>query len=547
MQPPRRARAVVVGLQETAELLELAGENPFRARAYANASRTVLDLGGELEELVTGGRLAGVKGIGKVLAADIVTLWEGAEPAVLADLRGRVPAGLKELMSVPGLGPKRIRMLYEKYGVVSLETLEEALTAGRLAGAPGLGGKTLERLAAGLAGVKANRGRVRADQGAALAADITADLAAAGVPEVIVAGALRRCCEVIDSVDLVALGEPRTVARAAAGLGLEAAGGHLAGRTEDGLPVRVWMATPSTRGAALLLATGPDEHVAALRNAGWPGQGESEEAIYEGLGMHPVPPEWRDRPGLQAPEEPLVERGQILGMLHVHTEWSDGMNTLREMAEGARDRGCTHVAVCDHSRSAAYAGGLDERRVRAQADAVDALNADLTGVTVLKGTECDILADGSLDFPDELLASFDLVVASIHSRFELDAAQQTARLVRAVSNPRVDILGHPTGRLLLDRPGYPVDIDAVVSACREHGVAVEINASPWRLDLDWRNVLRLRAPGLRWAVNTDAHELAGLDDLEYGVGVARKAGLTPAEVINTLALDGLREWLRDRR
>jgi DNA polymerase (family 10) len=547
VQLPRQARAVVAGLQETAELLELAGENPFRARAYANASRTVLDLSGELEELVAGGRLASVKGIGKGLAADIVTLWEGGEPTVLADLRGRVPAGLKELMRVPGLGPKRIRMLYEKYGVVSLETLEEALTAGRLAGAPGLGGKTLERLAAGVAGVKANRGRVRADQGAALAADITADLAAAGVPEVIVAGALRRRCEVIDSVDLVALGEPRTVARAAAGLGLEARAGHLAGRTEDGLPVRVWLAAPGTRGAALLLATGPEEHVAALRNAGWHGGGESEEAIYEGLGMHPVPPEWRDRPGLQAPEEPLVERGQILGMLHVHTDWSDGMNTLREMAEGARDRGCTHVAICDHSRSAAYAGGLDERRVRAQADAIDALNADLTGVTVLKGTECDILADGSLDFPDELLASFDLIVASIHSRFELDAAQQTARLVRAVSNPHVSILGHPTGRLLLDRPGYQVDIDAVVSACREHGVAVEINASPWRLDLDWRNVLRLRAPGLRWAVNTDAHELAGLDDLEYGVGVARKAGLTPAEVINTLALDGLREWLRDRR
>lgn len=547
MQLPRQARAVVAGLQEIAELLELAGENPFRVRAYANASRTVLDLSGELEGLVAGGRLASVKGIGKGLAADIVTLWEGGEPAVLADLKGRVPAGLKELMRVPGLGPKRIRTLYENYGVVSLETLEEALTTGRLAGAPGLGGKTLERLAAGIAGVKAGRGRVRADQGAALAADIAADLAAAGVPEVIVAGALRRRCEVIDSIDLVALGEPRTVARAATGLGLEAATGHLAGRTEDGMPLRVWPATPGTRGAALLLATGPDEHLAALRTAGWQEEGAAEDTIYEGLGVRPVPPEWRDRPGLQAPETPLVEPGQILGMLHVHTDWSDGMNTLREMAEGARDRGCTHVAICDHSRSAAYAGGLDERRVRAQAEAIDALNAELTGVTVLKGTECDILADGSLDFPDEVLAAFDLVVASIHSRFELDAGLQTARLVRAVSSPHVDILGHPTGRLLLDRSGYPVEVDAVVAACREHGVAVEINASPWRLDLDWRHVLRLRAPGLRWAVNTDAHEVAGLDDLEYGVGVARKAGLTPDEVVNTLTADGLREWLRNRR
>lgn len=537
---------MISGLQEVAELLELAGENQFRARAYANASRALIDLGDQIENLISAGKLGEVKGIGKVLAGDITALWEGREPGVLAELRGRVPPGLRELVKVPGLGPKRIGVLYQKYGVVSLETLEEALAEGRLAGAPGIGAKTLERIAAGIAGVKANRGLVRADQGAALAAEIAALFQAAGVPEVIVAGSIRRWCETTDAIDLVALGEPEVIARAAAGLGLEAGPGHFRGRTEDGLPVRVWPATPATLGSVLIEATGPAPHLAELRAAGWNGQGRSEEAIYASLGLTQVPPEWRDRPGLEAPREPLVERGQVLGMLHVHTDWSDGLNTLRQMAEGARDRGCTHLAVCDHSRAAAYARGLDESRLRAQIEAVDALNAELAGVKVLKGSECDILADGSLDFPDELLASLDLVVASVHSRFELSRDQQTARLIRAVSNPHVDVLGHPTGRLLLDRPGYQVDVRAVVAACREHGVAVEINASPWRLDLDWREVQGCRGAGLYWAINTDAHELAGLDDLDYGVGAARKAGLTPAEVINTFDLEGLQGWLRDR-
>lgn len=546
-------KAVARQLALTADLIELTGGNPFRARAYASGARTVERLETPVATLAASGELSGVKGIGKGLVADIEELLASGTLASTDALLQSLPPGLPEVMRVKGLGVKKVRTLWQDAGVTSLDQLEGAAVSGRLAELPGFGAKTVQNLLDAIEHLKAYRGKAHLRDAVGPALAVRQRLRAAGL-RADLAGAVRRQCNVVDALDLVAVGTPAQIAEALGGGRAEA--GRVEGAIPLGLPLTVFAATAETYGRVLWERTGPREHVDAFTEAhGAPTDVAEEQEVYTAAGLHPIPAPLRDDPHwLTVAREPLptlVRTGDLRGTIHNHTTASDGAHTLREMCDAARERGLTYFGVCDHSRSLQIAHGLSLDEMEEQIARVDALNAAYAdeGVDfrVFAGSEVDILSDGAMDYPDDLLARLDLVVASVHTGFNMTEDEATARVVAAVSNPYVDVLGHPTGRLLLRREGYPLDHEAVLDACAEHGVAVELNAHPFRLDLDWRFVRAATERGVPVSINPDAHATDGLDDTRWGVASAQKGGLTAADSLTSRSADDLGAWLTARR
>jgi len=546
-------KAVARHLKLTADLVELTGGNPFRARAYGSGARAVDRLDVPVETLVADGELSTVQGIGKGLVAEIEELLQTGTMGTTEDLLQALPPGLPEVLRVKGLGVKKVRTLWTEAGVTSIEDLEGAAVAGRLADLPGFGTKTVENILASIEQLKAYRGKAHLRDAAAEALVARDRLRDAGL-RADLAGPVRRQCNVVDRVDLVAVGTAEAVAAALEG-----------GTTHDdrveatlplGLPLTVWATTEAAYGRMLFEKTGPDAHVAAVvEKAGLEDTAE-EDAVYEAAGLHPIPAPLRDDPhwlgvAESGPLPTLVRTADLRGTIHNHTTASDGAHSLREMCDAARERGLGYFGVCDHSRSLQIAHGLSLDEMEEQIRRVERLNADYAaeGVDfrVFAGTEADILTDGQMDYPDELLARLDLVVASVHTGFRMTEDEATARVVAAVSNPYVDVLGHPTGRLLLRREGYPLDHEAVLDACAEHGVAVELNANPWRLDVDWRFVRAATERGVLVSINPDAHSTDGLDDTRWGVASAQKGGLTPEQSLTSKSAEELAAWLASRR
>jgi DNA polymerase (family 10) len=550
-------------LREAAALLEIQGENVHRVRALANASRIVERIEGDLESLVASGEILEMKGVGKGTAAILEQLAAGERPRVLVEAESAVPAGVREMLGISGLGPKKVRALWQDLGLVSLGELEYACLENRLVEAPGFGAKTQEKLIDSIRFARAAGERRLINEAWTQAMRLASAMAELGaVKEVVPAGEIRRSSETVGSLDLVVTAVEETAV--ADGLAeylnqvRKNERGHFSGVTEEGFAVRVRVAPESETAAALLWSTGSDAHLRALaaraEAAGlrldesglWRGdvrvECTDEQTLYEILGCQWVPPELREGedeveraadgtlPELVAPED-------LLGVLHNHTTDSDGAATVEEMAAAARGHGWSFFGVADHSPVASYANGVSAERLRDQWRRIDDFNAAEPTLRVVKGLEADILTDGSLDIPEGCEEGLEYVVASVHSAFRLTEEAQTERLVRAVSHPACRVLGHPTGRLLLARPGYAVDLDRVLEACAEHGVAVEVNASPYRLDLDWRWARRALDLGLKLAVNPDAHSTEGLDDVRWGVAVARKAGATKADLINCQDID----------
>ncbi|PAP80724.1 hypothetical protein B1759_04945 [Rubrivirga sp. SAORIC476] len=546
-------KAVARQLALTADLIELTGGNPFRARAYASGARTVERLEAPVATLAASGELSGVKGIGKGLVADIEELLASGTLASTDALLQSLPPGLPEVMRVKGLGVKKVRTLWQDAGVTSLDQLEGAAVSGRLAELPGFGAKTVQNLLDAIEHLKAYRGKAHLRDAVGPALAVRQRLRAAGL-RADLAGAVRRQCNVADALDLVAVGTPAQIAEALGGGRAEA--DRVEGAIPLGLPLTVFAATAETYGRVLWERTGPREHVDAFTEAhGAPTDVDEEQEVYTAAGLHPIPAPLRDDPHwLTVAREPLptlVRTGDLRGTIHNHTTASDGAHTLREMCDAARERGLTYFGVCDHSRSLQIAHGLSLDEMEEQIARVDALNAAYAdeGVDfrVFAGSEVDILSDGAMDYPDDLLARLDLVVASVHTGFNMTEDEATARVVAAVSNPYVDVLGHPTGRLLLRREGYPLDHEAVLDACAEHGVAVELNAHPFRLDLDWRFVRAATERGVPVSINPDAHATDGLDDTRWGVASAQKGGLTAADSLTSKSADDLGAWLTARR
>jgi DNA polymerase (family 10) len=556
-------------LREIATLLEVAGDNPHRVRAFANASRAVERIEGDLAGMIAGGELLEVKGLGRGTVAVLEDLAAGRQPEVLAQALSTVPEGVRDLLGVRGLGPKKVRAVWRELGVTSLGELEYACRENRLVELPGFGATTQEKILDGVAFARQAGERRLINEAWAAGETLKEALQSApGVLDVVVAGDVRRGCETVGSVQFVVVAENDDAVGAAVAAALPRAergsDGWWTGVSESGLPVGVRWVAPSAAGAALVWSTGSDAHrnglaVRArglglefdgdgLRRNGRPVACPDEAVLYEALGCAWVPPELREGEGevelaARGALPALVSPDELLGALHNHTTDSDGTATVEDMARAAGELGWRYLGVADHSPIAVYAHGVDGDRLRDQWRRIDAFNAAGTGPRIVKGLEADILTGGDLDIPDGCEDGLEYVVASVHSNFRLSEEQQTDRVVRAVAHPACRVLGHPTGRLLLARPGYAVDLERVLEACAEHGVAVEINASPYRLDLDWRWARRALELGLKLIVNPDAHSPRGLADVRWGLAVARKAGATAADLVNCAPIE---EFLGER-
>lgn len=565
---------IAADLDEIADLLELQDANPFRVRAFRNGARTVRDLDRPVRAMVEAGEdLRELPGIGKDLAAQIERRVRGEEMDPLLQLRGEVPRGLLDVVRVPGVGPKKARALWRELAVESLDALEAAATEGRVAALKGFGAKTQERILRGVASLRRFAARRRRADAEAVLEPLLAWLREGpSLHRIEVAGSYRRGRDTVGDVDLLAVGgdAPAIMRRLRdyeeveeiLGSGDEKTSVRLA----DGLQVDLRVVDETAFGAALLYFTGSKAHNVRLRRRAqergatlneyglWsdPGgdrlAGAEEAEVYAALELPWIPPELReDRGEIEAAEEDrlpaLIEVADVVSDLHAHSDWSDGAASLERMQRAARERGLEVLAITDHSAALSMTGGLDRAKLLRQWEALDALEGEVEGLTVLRGMEVDILADGTLDLDDDLLERLDVVVVSVHSRFELPEADQTERVVRALSHPQVNLLGHPTGRLLGQREPYAIDLDAVIAAAREHDVALEINAHPARLDLDDRWARVAAQAGVPIAVNCDAHAPSDLELLRHGVLQARRAWLTAAQVVNTWPLPRLRRFL----
>jgi len=555
---------IAAALREIAARLRLLGDNPFRARAYeggAAAVETVSDE--ELERRLRARTLTDVPGIGGALAAVIAELAATGESTVLDGLRATAPAALLELSQLRGVSRERARRLHEALGVNDLEELAAAARDQRVRTVKGFGPKSE---AAILAAIDAHRRRPQAlrlidarEAAAAFAAFI------AGRPGVLtaeIAGGVRLWEEVVDELSVVATVEaaPQAADMLAtypplARIETQAeslAPDRAVGRLADGVRVRLRITPPSHRGLALLEETGPAAHLALLkaravaRASDWKALAAPDEpALYARLGLPFLPPETRGWSALPSADElnDLVKADDIRGLVHCHTTYSDGCHSLSEMAQAAEARGADYMTITDHSPAAGYAGGVEVDRLREQWDELARVQK-VVGVHLLRGTESDILEDGALDYPDAVLARLDVIIASIHRRHRLDAAAMTARLVRAMKLPVFKIWGHPLGRLLLRREPIACEVEAVLDAAASSRAAIEISGDPYRLDLPPAWIPAARRRGLSFVISTDAHGIADLDNLEYGVAMARRAGVRRGEVLNALPFAAFREAVR---
>ena len=567
-------KEVAAVLEEIALLLELAGENPFKVRAFEAGARAVLTFPGDLDAARRSGELAHVKGIGKSLAGVIAELLTGGEAALHRELRNQTPPGLLELLRVPGLGPKKARVLVDELHITNLGELEYACRENRLAGLSGFGAKSQEKIMAGLASLKRYAGLFRLGDLLPLAESLAARWRSVpGLLRVEVAGPVRRRLEVAGAIDLAAATDhpDRVLAELekVVGAGFEALAPGLAATTlPQGVPLKLTLAAPETFGAAWLNATGNDDHFQGLQNLarehnleltpqGLRADGvlqpcREEADIYRRLGLPLIPAELREGLGeIEAGRQNLLPRliapEDIRGCFHVHSYYSDGVNSLEELITAAKQRGWSYLGLSDHSQSAYYAGGLKPPDLERQRVDVEARRREHPDFTLFWGVESDILGDGSLDYPDDILKNFDFVIASIHSQFSLAQEAMTGRIVTALANPFCTMMGHTSGRLLLAREPYAHDLEAILKFAGAHRVIMEINASPYRLDLDWRWLRRAKELGILISINPDAHSLEGLDDVNYGVMAARKGWLAPEDVLNTYPPAAVAKILRRRR
>lgn len=565
-------------LEEIGILLELKGENPFKSRAYHNAARIIKGLSEDLSEMVASGAIKQVKGIGPALAEKIAELVTTGGLPYYEQLRAQFPDSMLEMLRVPGLGPKKIKKLYENLGIDSLPALEAACLENRLAVLDGFGQKTQDKILEGIAFIKEHSDRHLFHKALATGERLHEEVKA--IPGIIrsqLAGSLRRCKETIKDIDIVASAcdeDRETIMHAFTSLpGVKSvvAKGETKSSiiTAEGIQADLRLVADAQFPFALHHFTGSREHNTAMRSEarrlglkmneyGLFREDDSrlecatEDEIFAVFDMEFIPPELReDRGELEVARQKrlprLIRKEDLAGILHTHTTFSDGTATLREMALACRDLGMQYLGISDHSQSVYYANGLNLERLEKQGDEIRALNEELQDFHIFHGTECDILTDGRLDYPDDVLFELDFVVISVHSKLNMQEEEATARILKAMAHPAVNILGHPTGRLLLSREGYPLNYNAIFDAAVKYNVAIEINASPYRFDLDWRYAAEARKRGVKLSINPDAHSIAGLQDTFLGVGIARKAWLEPEDVINTYSKDRLEKFFAGQR
>jgi len=558
---------------EMASLLEVRGESVFRIRAYQRGAQTLETLSEDVATLAARGALQRLPGIGKDLAAKIQEHLATGRIARLEALREGLPPTFLSLLEIRGLGPRTARALFEQLGIDSIERLEESCRSRRIIGVAGVRERTCDNILKGIAEWRAGRARALLPTAHAIAVQVAEALRAhGGVERLEIAGSLRRMRESIKDVDiLVTSTEPARVIATLVSLPsvVEVTGRgdtKASVRHQDGLAIDLRVVEPAAFGAALQYFTGSRDHNVRLRQlaiqrglklseygvfdeaTGTRVAGATEEEVYAAVGLPWIPPELREGAGeIEAAREGrlprLVASRDLRGDLHAHTDWSDGHHPLERLVEAAEARGYEYIIVSDHSRSLTIAGGLSVDALRAQRARIRALQPRHR-IRILAGTECDILEDGTLDFPDEVLAELDVVLGAVHSRFKQSREAMTARIVRALAHPHLDILAHPTGRKIGSREPYDVDMEAVFAAARAHGKAIEINASPDRLDMSDVHARRAAELGIPVAINTDTHYLSNLEWTQLGCAVARRAWIGPDQVLNARPLADLLAWTR---
>ncbi|MBI4379861.1 MAG: DNA polymerase/3'-5' exonuclease PolX [candidate division NC10 bacterium] len=557
---------------EIADLLEIKDENVFKIRAYRRAAMNLESLTEEIEAVAARGGLTEIAGIGKDLAAKIGQALDRGRIEYLEELRREIPRGVVELMAIPGVGPKTAKLLFEKLQVDSVEKLEALAQEGKLLGLPGIKQKTIENIVKGIQVVKKGRERMPLGRALPLAREIVQALEKLPqVKKISMAGSLRRMRETVRDFDLLITStKPAKVMEIFTSLP-QAAEVLVHGETKatirhrEGIQVDLRVVEPGCFGAALQYFTGSKEHNIRVRElasrkglkvseygvfseaTGKRLAGATEEEVYRAIGLPYIPPELREDAGeieaaLEGRLPNLLELDDLRGDLHAHTNWSDGHHDLEALVEAAHRKRYEYVIVSDHSRSSTVAHGLSEERLIEQIGQIRALNKKYTNLRILAGSECDILADGRMDFPDRVLAQLDIVLCAVHSRFKQGRAEMTARIVKALSNPYVHILAHPTGRLIGERDPYDVDLEAVFAAAKQHGKAVEINAQPSRLDLNDHHARRAKELGVMLSIDTDTHFLDQLENMTLGVATARRAWIGKSDVVNAMPLEKLLAW-----
>ncbi|MBI5814021.1 MAG: DNA polymerase/3'-5' exonuclease PolX [Nitrospinae bacterium] len=567
--------AVAAMLSEIAVILDILGENPFKVKAHQSAARAIETLPGDLDEIMAGDHLTDIKGIGSHIAEKIKTFAAAGALPELEALRKKVPAGLFDILKIPGLGPKKAKALWDKLGVTTIRELEYACNENRLVELSGFGAKSQENIIKGIKNVTKFAGRRLAPEAFAAAGPVIEwVLKGPAVKRAQLAGSVRRGLETVKDIDIVASSQnpEKVMDRFVKAPGVAEIIGQgptkSSIRLESGFQVDLRVVDDAQYPFALHHFTGSREHNTLMRsrakamglkmNEYGVFRGEKliacgdEEEIFAALKLAYIPPELRE--GIDEIDESekgripkLVEPGDITGIFHAHTVASDGVDTLENMAAACKKMGSKYLGISEHSRTAAYAGGLSIDELEKQGDEIDEVNAKLSGFRVFKGVESDILNDGSLDYPDKVLAKLDFVIASVHSGFNMDEKKMTERIVRAIENPFTTMLGHPTGRLLLARDGYPVNMGKVIEACAKHDVIIELNANPHRLDIDWRVMKLAKDAGVKISVNPDAHRVSGLADVAWGVAAARKGWLEKGDVFNTMAPDKIEKELERRK
>jgi DNA polymerase (family 10) len=531
---------IIKALELYADLLEFHGENPFKVRAFRNASFTIRRLEGDVKEMIKDGSIKSVKGIGKGILAFLESLVYDEESAELTDIIAKTPEGILELLSLKGLGAKKIAFLHESLGIENLFDLEKACKEGKLSTLKGFGKKTEAKILSQLEKLKESKRFLYLHSADTLMKNLLELLHnIPSVQNLTPVGEYRRVREVISKIEVLVL------ARSIKEFADEIRGtlDIIAEDNSDGFKTfscefggfeknEIIVAEKQTVYDALLLEkTGSEDFLNELGLKNKTG----EEEFFTEKGLPFVIPEMREKEYFLLPENlrknsDLTVEG-MKGLLHFHTTFSDGLNSLEEMLQAAEKSGFEYAAVCDHSQNAFYANGLEPERVFKQRELIEKLQKDFA-IKILHGIEVDILSDGSLDYDEKIMKEFDFVVASIHSNFGMSEEAMTDRIIRAVENPFTDVLAHPTGRLLLQRDGYKVNIKKIIDACARNSVAIEINANPYRLDLDWRNIFYAREKGCLFSINPDAHSVSHIDYIKYGIKIARKGGVQKREVIN---------------
>lgn len=528
-------------------IMELHGENPYKIRSYQNAYINLRKLDRPLAEM-SDTEIEGLKGVGKAISGKIRELLDNGQMATLEKYRKKTPEGVQEMLQIKGFGPKKIRTIWKDLEVETIGELLYAVNENRLIELKGFGKKTQAQLREQLEYYQRSKDQFHFAALEAPALEILAALREK-LPRTKISfcGGFRRGCNILKQIEVLIAweGDASALLQELKLEEIQAVENGYTANTEHGIPLRLYQCAPEDYGSKLFRYSGSEVFLQEFVEA-YPAVDFKhlpvEQAIFDKAGIPYIDPVLReDAWAIQLARTDnlplLVDDTDIKGVIHTHTNWSDGLHTLREMVTYAKDQGYAYIGITDHSKSAFYANGLQPERVLSQMAEIDALNQEVAPFRIFKGIESDILNDGSLDYPEEILQKFDFIIASVHSNLRMDEEKATQRLITAIENPYTTILGHPTGRLLLSRKGYPIDHKAVIDACAAHGVAIELNANPYRLDLDWSWIPYALEKGVLISINPDAHSREGIHDIHFGVVSARKGGLSATQCLNARSVE----------